>query len=296
MIWATQRNTELGQLVARFYEPAEGVPCERQAMMIGGLPGADKPSALARAGVDPSRYVTVSVNAELLEMAARGLIPRVDGLSPLEAADLAHGEAQFLVKRIAMRALADGPNLLFDISMASVHAVEPWLDRLKLAGYATRGIFAEISIEEAVRRSAAEYRLGQEEYRNGRGFGGRYVPPEAIRALANAAGSPEAWTAPASSDGGSGGLLGVAATGGAADMIASYLSGQLTLEDLASEFRAQRWRAAPQATPPGLEKAAPAIDDPEPYVPGSFDDVVLAYDLGQLCDADYEALARAATG
>src|ERR1019366_3695948 len=103
MIWATQRNTELGQPVARFYEPAEGVPCERQAMMIGGLPGADKPSALARAGVDPSRYVTVSVNAELLEMAARGLIPRVDGLSPLEAADLAHGEAQFLVKRIAMR-------------------------------------------------------------------------------------------------------------------------------------------------------------------------------------------------
>jgi hypothetical protein len=267
--------------------------------MIGGLPGADKPSALARAGVDRSRYVTVSVNAVLQEMAARGLIPRVDGLSPLEAADLARGEAQFLVKRIAMRALADGRNLLFDISMASLHAVEPWLDRLKLAGYAMRGIFAEISIEEAVRRSAAEHRLGQEEYRNGRGLGGRYVPPGAIRALANAAGSPEARTAPASSDGGSGsgGPLGIATTGGdVADMITSYLSGQLTLEDLASQFRARRWRAAPQATPAGLEKAAPAIHDPEPYVPGSFDDVVFAYDLGQLCDADYEALARAATG
>ena len=31
----------------------------------------------------------------------------------------------------------------------------------------------------------------------------------------------------------------------------------------------------------------PAIDDPEPYVPGSFDDVILAYDLGQFTDHDY---------
>ena len=43
-----------------------------------------------------------------------------------------------------------------------------------------------------------------------------------------------------------------------------------------------------------MEAAAPAIDDPEPYVPGSFDDVVRAYDLGWLTDTDYEALATAA--
>jgi hypothetical protein len=40
-----------------------------------------------------------------------------------------------------------------------------------------------------------------------------------------------------------------------------------------------------------LEAAAPAIDDPEPHVPGSFDDVVLAYDLGQLTDTDYVIVA-----
>lgn len=43
----------------------------------------------------------------------------------------------------------------------------------------------------------------------------------------------------------------------------------------------------PSARPPGMEQAGPAIDDPEPYVRGSFDEVFLAYDLGQLSDADY---------
>lgn len=40
----------------------------------------------------------------------------------------------------------------------------------------------------------------------------------------------------------------------------------------------------PPICPPGPEVAAPAIDDPELYVPGSFDDVVRAYDLGWLSD------------
>ena len=52
--------------------------------------------------------------------------------------------------------------------------------------------------------------------------------------------------------------------------------------------------AVPPVTPPGMEEAAAAIDDPEPYVPGSFDDVVRAYDRGWITDPDYEALAAAA--
>jgi hypothetical protein len=43
-----------------------------------------------------------------------------------------------------------------------------------------------------------------------------------------------------------------------------------------------------------MAEARAAVDDLEPYVLGSFDDVLLAYDLGQLTDADYETLANAA--
>jgi hypothetical protein len=77
-------------------------------------------------------------------------------------------------------------------------------------------------------------------------------------------------------------------------MLTSYLAGKLSLEDLCLEFRARRWPPVPPVCPAGLEMAAPAIDDPEPYVPGSFDVVVLAYDLGHICDTYYKTLARAA--
>lgn len=61
------------------------------------------------------------------------------------------------------------------------------------------------------------------------------------------------------------------------DLIGSYLTGALSLEVLSQRFRTRRWRTVPRVCPPVLEQAAAAIDDPEPYIPGSFDDVVRAY-------------------
>ena len=65
------------------------------------------------------------------------------------------------------------------------------------------------------------------------------------------------------------------------------------LEGLGLEFRSRRWPAVPPVCPPALEPAAPAVDDLERHVSGSFDDVVLAYDLGKLSDEEYEFLAEA---
>jgi Zeta toxin len=301
MIWTAGRNREQCLLVTRIYQRAADVPCERTAVLIGGLRGSDKSAALAEAGMDRSRYLTISIDAILEEMAACGLIPAREGLSPLDVADLVHAESQFLAKRIGLRALADGKNLIWDITMASAHVIEPWLGTLRLAGYATTGIFVDISIEESVRRSDAEHRRGHEEYRSGRGYGGRYVPPEAIRALADMP-CGRKQQHPVAGTAARGYLI---AAGGARSsgqefpggevtyMIASYRAGQQTLEGLVREFRGRRWPAMPSACPPGHEAAASAIDDPDPYIPGSFDDVVLAYDLGQLSNPEYEALADA---
>jgi hypothetical protein len=90
MIWTPDRNVQQGQLVAEFYGAAGEVPCERHAIMAGGLPGARTLASVRAGGTDLARYLVVSVDAVLLRMAARGLIPAVAGLSPLEAADLAH--------------------------------------------------------------------------------------------------------------------------------------------------------------------------------------------------------------
>jgi hypothetical protein len=300
MIWTAARNKDQGLVVTSMYEHAGRVPREREAVMAGGLRGTDKASALAQAGVDPSRYLTISIGRVLEEMAARDLIPRIAGLSPLEGADLAHTEAQFLAKRLGRCALADGRNLLWDITMVSRPAVESWLGALNLAGYATSGVFVDIDIETSVRRCEAIYRGQYEAYRRGRGFGGRYVRPEAIRALASAPADVESrpgeWAGAARPARLSKNRAeGVAFPGGTVTgLITSYLAGDFSLDGLASAFRARRWPDVPSACPPGMEAAAPAIDDPEPYVPGSFDDVVVAYDLGWLSDAEYAVLATAA--
>jgi hypothetical protein len=78
------------------------------------------------------------------------------------------------------------------------------------------------------------------------------------------------------------------------DLIDSYLTGALSLEVLSERFRTRHWPTVPRVCPPALEQAAPAIDDPEPYIPGSFDDVVRAYDLGCLTDTDYQMLVTVA--
>ena len=292
-IWAPARNKAQGLLVAGLYHQASSVPCEHAGVMAGGLPGADTTSALAQAHIDRARYLMVSIDTVMPAMATRGLIPPVQGLSSLEAADLAHTEAQFLAKRLALRGLADGRNLLFDISMASPVSVQSWIGTLHRAGYSVTGIFTDISVEESVRRTAAAHRRGHDQYRAGLGYGGRYIPPEAIRALADTLGLA------ATTLGDTGGAGDSAAPGQfpgneITTLLAAYICGQRSLEDLVREFRARRWPPVPPVCPPGLEAATAAIDDPEPYVPGSFDDVVLAYDLGKITDADYQALAIAA--
>ena len=303
MIWTSERNRQQGQLVAEIYQGAAAVPCERLAIIAGGLPGADKARALDKAGVDRSRYLTVSIDDVLVRMAARQLIPGVGeagGLSPMARARSVHAEAQFLAKRVGLLALTDGRNLILDISLASWRAAEAWTYALRFADYAVNAVFADIEIADAVRQAEEAHRRDEEEFRRGRGYGGRYLRAEAIWALAiPAAAEPRnriRWALGARSAGAIGGTVGTGAFPGGAvtTMLTSYQDGTYTLDDLSLEFRARRWPRVPDVCPPELEQARAAIDDPEPYVPGSFDDVVLAYDRGWLSDEDYDVLSGAA--
>ncbi len=302
MIWTGERSRQQGRLVAEMYQAAAGVPCERSAVIAGGLPGADKAAALGQSGVDRSHYLAISIDAVLDRMAAAGLIGASDGLSPLARAGLVHAEAQHLAKRVGLRALMDGRNLLLDISLASWRAAEAWTYALRFADYAVTAVFADIGVDEAVRRSGEARRRGEEEFRSGHGHGGRDIPAAAIRALASpvaaAAGNRIRWAVGARSAGAIGGTVGTGTFPGSAvtAMLVSYRDGRLSLDDLSLEFRVRRWPQVPDVCPPELEQAREAIDDPEPYVPGSFDDVVLAYDLGWLSGDDYDILAAAAEG
>jgi len=161
VIWTGEHHRQQGRLVAGMYQSAAGVPDERSAIIAGGLPGADKAAVLDRAGVDRSRFLTVSIDAILDQMAGAGLIPEADGLSPLMRAGQVHAEAQHLAKRVLLRALMDGRNLILDISLASWRAAEAWTYALRFADYTLTAVFADMSVDEAVQR-AGEARRGEQ--------------------------------------------------------------------------------------------------------------------------------------
>jgi hypothetical protein len=57
---------------------------------------------------------------------------------------------------------------------------------LRQAGYTkVEGIFVDIPVEVSIERTRDRHREGHEEFRAGRGLGGRFVPPEVIRAQAD---------------------------------------------------------------------------------------------------------------
>ena len=184
--WTVERQVIHRELVDGLYASAADVPCERKAIMAGGLGGAGKSTVLDKnAGIDRSQYLTINPDDIKEAMARQGLIPELDGLSPMEASDLVHAESSYVAKRLARRAMDDGKNIIWDITMSNTSTTEQRLDDLERAGYSTRGIFVDISVGEAVRRADTRHRSGHEDYRAGIGFGGRYVPPEVIEAQAD---------------------------------------------------------------------------------------------------------------
>jgi hypothetical protein len=78
------------------------------------------------------------------------------------------------------------------------------------------------------------------------------------------------------------------------DLINALRDGTLTLDQVAQRFRQRHWPRRRRPPPASyLEMAARAQEDPEPYVPGSFDDVTDAYDRGELSGDEYDVLAEA---
>jgi hypothetical protein len=78
------------------------------------------------------------------------------------------------------------------------------------------------------------------------------------------------------------------------ELIAALRNGSLNLEEVAQRFRERTWPRTRKPNPASYaEMAAAAQDDPEPYVPGSFDELAAAYRRGELTRPQYRALAEA---
>ena len=78
------------------------------------------------------------------------------------------------------------------------------------------------------------------------------------------------------------------------DLMSALREGSMSLDEVAQRFCARSWprRAKPRPST-YLEMAAQAQEDPEPDVPGSFDEVTAALYRGEISDEQYEVLAQA---
>jgi zeta toxin len=183
-IWTENRARVHAQIIEDVYSKATEVPCNREAIMAGGLAGAGKTTLLSgQAGYDLSKYLTINPDTFKEELAKRGLLPELDGLSPMEASGLAHEESSYLAKQLALRAMADGKNLIWDVTMSSSSSTERRIDELRQSDYGhVTGIFVDIPIDTSLARAAERHRRGHDQFLDGTGMGGRYISPEAIRA------------------------------------------------------------------------------------------------------------------
>ncbi len=181
-VWSRDRRSLHDGIVEELYATAKDVPCERKAIIAGGLPGAGKTTVLEQhANIESSQYLTINPDVIKLILAKRDLLPRIEGLSPMEASVLAHEETSHIAKRLAHRAQSDGKNIIWDVTMSSSTSTEKRINSLRDSGY-TRidGLFVDIPVDVSLRRVDARHRDAHDEYRDGRGLGGRFVPRETI--------------------------------------------------------------------------------------------------------------------
>jgi predicted ABC-type ATPase len=186
-IWIDGRAAIHDEIIEAVYAKSAHVPCERIAIMAGGLGGAGKTTLLDHdSSIDRANYLTINPDSFKEELAKRGLVPEIPGLSPMEASALAHEESSYLARQLALRAIADGKNVLWDITMSSSSSTSRRLDELRTNGYKQiHGIFVDIPIETSVTRMEERHRRGHDDFLAGQGLGGRYVPAEVIRSQAD---------------------------------------------------------------------------------------------------------------
>lgn len=78
------------------------------------------------------------------------------------------------------------------------------------------------------------------------------------------------------------------------DLLNALHEGNITLDEVAQNFRARNWPRRQKSNPASyVDMAAAELQDPDPYIPGSFDDVAAAYHQKKITRDQFRALSEA---
>jgi hypothetical protein len=79
------------------------------------------------------------------------------------------------------------------------------------------------------------------------------------------------------------------------ELMVALKQGSISISEVARRFRERTWPTTRGPKPETyLERGVAAEADPDPLVPGSFDEVAAAYHRGDISIDDYRTLAEAA--
>lgn len=192
--WTPERQRAHREIIDGVLGQIEGsAPRERRIVVMAGLPGAGKSTALRPGGTAekagivvfepgqdaslPDGVTHIAVNADLMKelLVSKGLEPKVDGLKPMETVGLTHEESSYLAKQLLSVLGNRGYNIALDGTLRATANTQRQIQELAGKGYGNDvvGILAEVTPEES--RVSALTRYAREA---GSDAGGRLIPPQ----------------------------------------------------------------------------------------------------------------------
>jgi hypothetical protein len=189
--WTPERHAQHEEMWENLLSQvkAAGIPKDRDAMVLGGLPGAGKTYSLRPGqkadgfGVtawEPTEPVPeggathVSINPDIIKemLISRGMVPDgLDNLKPMEKVNFIHEESSMLGKMFSARLAEEGYNIVLDNTMDSSPAMLKRMTPLAEKDYKFRALFVDIPVEESLISASKRYKDAALTPQ-----GGRYVP------------------------------------------------------------------------------------------------------------------------
>jgi hypothetical protein len=178
LMWDADRAKIHREIIQEQLAKWKDVPCNAEAVFSGGLGGAGKSTVLRKhANIDLSQYATLNPDDIKEVLAEKGLVPAIDGLTPMEASPLVHEEASYITSQLAKIIVSRKMNIIYDLTMAGYDSTKKKIDNLRNSGYEKiDAIFVDISTETSDSRAQARHLHGHNDYLKGKGFGGRILP------------------------------------------------------------------------------------------------------------------------
>lgn len=178
------------KILDELHKKYEHIPSDGKVIFSAGLPGAGKTTVLnmlkdGQNGLDTKDYATVSSDDFKEIFAEKGMIPKIDGLHPMETSTLVHLESSYLADKFLKELGEKKKNIIYDFTCKDFKTTAGRMEILRKEGYEEKDmqiVFVDIPLEVAEQRAILRYSLGLNAAIKSKAnhIGGRYLPPDVL--------------------------------------------------------------------------------------------------------------------